>query len=110
MSIFLTLLLGPGVGQIYNRHFKKGAIILAIVFVLLVMSFIKMFKELVPLMPQPITLPIDQEMVGNLSLQIMQKNKVFFDTVKIVFAAIWSYSLVDAYFGAKKHVENEQKI
>ncbi len=109
MSVFLTLLLGPGIGQFYNRHFKKGAVILAIGFGLLVIFFVKMFKELVPLLPQPVTLPIDQEMVRNISLQIMRKNTVFFDMVKIVFAVIWSYSLVDAYFGAKKHVQNERK-
>jgi hypothetical protein len=98
LSVGLTLLLGPGVGHLYLRKFKKGWILIGVT-LLSALAF-----SIVALR----TMTAEQ-------LAVIQKNPadfmrtfstgnppgvLFFD---ILFAALWAYAVVDSFLIAHRN-------
>lgn len=95
LAVSLTLLLGPGVGHLYLRKFKKAfyLIVLSLIFAL------QMAWQIGKNISKTDILGIKAaDLYRDFYIQ-HPKLTVFYD---IVFAALWAYALVDAYILARR--------
>jgi hypothetical protein len=89
----------PGLGQILNHEVKKGVVLLSAVFILFVGGCIKLAFIITSIMarsssmagdPQSFMQTIKAEHLGSLWLLVA------------LFAAIWVYSVIDAFLSGRK--------
>ena len=111
IPVFLSFFLGPGVGQLYNREYKKGAILIVLSFVALFGAGVWYFKAIQPF------LPADMSSVDPQALQVLLKNAAHEVAAKKGYIlslsqaglmVLWLYGVVDAYKVAikKKEIPN----
>ena len=103
IPVLLSLFLGPGVGQLYNREYKKATYLIGLS-VLILLAAVAWFKQaLAPYLPTDIT-TIDhaalQSMVQNAVTQVLRGRASTFYTYESMLLVLWMYSVVDAYRGA----------
>jgi hypothetical protein len=55
IPVLLSLLLGPGVGQLYNKDYKKGALLIVASLVLLVASVLLYYRAARAVIPKDLT-------------------------------------------------------
>ena len=55
IPVILTLILGPGMGQIYNKEYKKGAYLIVISLIVLLSAVYWLKNILIPYLPTDIT-------------------------------------------------------
>lgn len=84
----------PGLGQILNRQFKKGLVLLGLVFVLFVAGAVKLAFLLKAMAKVPD--------LGETSRQaVISPGDIFFLAGALgVFALLWVYAVVDAFWVA----------
>ena len=96
ISLSLTVLLGPGVGHIYLRKFKKA--------ILLILATLVTAIHLAWTASQKISIIPDVN-AENITYYLTEFTKNNPDTMiyyDIIFAALWAYALVDVYLESKK--------
>ena len=97
LALLFTFLLGPGAGHIYLRRFKRGALfILATLFFAVLMAF----QAIKTLSPALRTTPPAQ-----LYQQFSMDHPGIMFYYDMIFAAIWAYAFVDAFFIARESSE-----
>lgn len=106
MSIFipvvLTVLLGPGVGQLYNKEFRKGLILIGLSLVLLIAFSFWLSKAALAYLPPDIT-KVNPTMLRNIiQNHIVPEHSVTFYTYEALLAGLWLYGVIDAYIGASR--------
>lgn len=110
--IFLSLI-GPGLGQIYNREQKKGIFLLLITTVLFLIPSFWIAKKVIPNLPDPSKVMITQEMLQSAILDSLKGNAKYLNLISLLFFGIWAYAITQSYFKAKELNElenpNEQK-
>ena len=93
----------PGLGQIINQNLRKGLSILSVVFVLFVAGTIKLAFTIKSLFQ-------DSEMTGlnatTLGERLQGEDFTLLWVLAILFAIVWLYSVLDAYWSANK-MENQ---
>lgn len=103
IAVLLSLLLGPGVGQLYNREYKKGAIFIATSMVVLMAALYWFGKAVMPYIPTDIA-ALDTvalaEIKKNAIDNVIKAQGATFYTYQAILAGLWIYSAIDAYFGA----------
>ncbi len=105
IPVVLSGLLGPGIGQLYNKEFKKGALLLVLGLVLVAITTVSIAKAMMPYLSQDIA-AMDIVQLAELG----DKLKSEFDPTRsglmmacyLMLTAMWIYSIIDAYFGAKR--------
>ena len=61
IPVLLCFFLGPGVGQLYNKEYKKGALLIGVSFVILLVAGVWYFNALKPFLPADLSrMPIRQ--------------------------------------------------
>ena len=99
LSPLCSAIIIPGLGQIINQSIKKGLCILSFVFVLFILAVVKLFFLMNSLFR-------GVEMDGFDSLIIMEKlqgeSLLLLWVLLILFAIVWIYSVLDAFFTGKK--------
>lgn len=121
MAVGLSALLGPGAGQLYNKEWKKGFILIG--FLIGVMAaaayfFIHAAKktvEALALSNPDLLIQEGAEML--LAKEILAQNAGFISITKWTIVVLWCYGVVDAYLGAKRRrvgkvqeVQNGQNV
>ena len=102
ISIALTFLLGPGAGHIYLGKFKKGlALIAAALFtgVLLFIGAVKSGAGVEAIAQNPTAFMYDYQCAHPGTMLVYD----------IVFAGIWAYAFVDAFFKSQPEDLFERK-
>jgi TM2 domain-containing membrane protein YozV len=95
----------PGMGQVINRHLKKGLTLMGIVFLLLVAAAIEFFKMIQPL---PDLLPSPDPGLSDLVDQMRIQDFSRLRLILILSFAIWLYSIIDALiYGIKSEKKNK---
>jgi TM2 domain-containing membrane protein YozV len=92
ISVLLTLFLGPGMGHLYLKQFKKAWILIGLTIVSAVIFVIHALKGLKP--EQIIAIQADPGAFTRSITTGKSGPSLVFD---IFFAAIWAYALVDGY-------------
>lgn len=106
VSVLLSFL-GPGLGQIYNKDYKKGTVLLALSFALFILPTIWLIKKVAPFLPDPSKGPVSQEMIQNIILQAIGNDRHILNLVSFLFLGVWAYAISQAYFKAKEINEKE---
>lgn len=106
----LSAFLGPGVGQLYNKQWKK-AVILISVFILLLCAFAAYFlyaaKQAIEIMAQsnPDFL-LQPGIEKTLAQKILKENARPLLFFKLGLLVLWVFGIIDAWRNAKKPLSN----
>ncbi|MCX5781557.1 MAG: hypothetical protein NT145_02460 [Elusimicrobia bacterium] len=103
ISLGLTIFLGPGVGHLYLKKFKKGIIFIGVVLITAMHLAWKAGKSIA------ITPDITKEKVLFLFQEFTRNNSKVILYYDIIFAAVWAYAIIDAFNIAKKSLPSSQK-
>ena len=104
----LLSLFGPGLGQLYNKEFKKGIWLLVISTVLFVLPLAYLTVKIGPMVPDN-PAAINPEKIQAVMMDTISKNRDLFNVVSFLFLGVWAYSISQAYFKAKEEYDNEPK-
>jgi len=89
----------PGLGQIINQSLKKGLIILSVVFILFIAGTIKLFFILQSALADVNVAQLKSVPVGD---QLQGKDLTVLWVLLGLFAIVWVYSVLDAFWVGKK--------
>ncbi len=108
IAVLLSLFLGPGVGQLYNRQFKKGAYLMGLSLLVLIGAVAWFRHACQPYLPA--NLPLTdrdalQTLLQNAITHVVSTNSSTFYTYEGLLFALWIYSVADAWRGAQKRVD-----
>jgi len=99
IPVLLSTLLGPGVGQLYNKEFKKGFIMIAISIGLLFAFSIWLSRAAMVYLPSDIN-SVDRNFLRTIIQDhIVKEHTGTFYTYETLLALIWVYGVIDAYLG-----------
>jgi hypothetical protein len=105
IPVLLCLLLGPGVGQLYNKEFKKGTIMIVFSALILAWSIFWYYKAIQPFLPSDMT-TVDPaampELLKNAMQQVATKGPGMLFFFKAALTLLWLYGVVDAYLVADR--------
>ncbi len=102
IPVLLSLVFGPGVGQLYNREFKKGLWLIGASFVLLIAFSAWLSRAAFPYLPTDVQ-SIDRELLRTIIQDhIVKEHTVTFYTYELLLGLIWVYGVVDAYLGGMR--------
>jgi hypothetical protein len=101
IATLLSGLIGPGVGQLYNKDYKKGWFMIGIS-LFIVIAFISQVTKAAMMLLPPDATQISVEMVQQIQQNIFKEHPRPFQLFRIVMLGIWSVSIIDAFFGAEK--------
>ena len=109
IPVLLSLILGPGVGQLFNKEYKKGAYLIGVSLVVLMGAVMWFLKAIRP------DLPADLTNINRDALQVIMRNAVnhvvagqggTLTAYQMILFALWFYSVIDAYRGGlRRHNE-----
>lgn len=105
ISTLLSLFLGPGVGHLYLKRFKKAiALISASIGMLVLLAWV-FIKSIDPAAWNAIMDITQQELMTKQLTQLfsnfMNSHSVFIFYYDLAFACIWAYALVDGFLIAR---------
>lgn len=103
--IIIAILLsffGPGLGQIYNREYKKGIVILIIATLMVLLPALWMVISLMPSLPDPGDEAALQEMIQTSAVRLMKENRHILNFISFSFLGLWAYAITQSYFKAKE--------
>lgn len=87
VAVVFTLLMGPGMGHLYLRQFKRGIALIVASLVCAVVLALHVIKTMAP--------DINTTDPSQMLQQFSAGNGHFMLYFNIVFAAIWAYAIVD---------------
>ena len=105
IPVLLSFFLGPGAGQLYNREFKKGALLIVGSLIVLIMAGVWYYKALQPFLPSDLKTADPQalqELLKNAASQISSQKGTVLAAFEALLTVLWLYGVVDAYLGAQK--------
>ena len=105
----LLSLLGPGLGQLYNKEYKQGAFLLAITTILFIVPSVWLVQRVLPLLPDPAQQLISPEDIQTAVAKAAGANRHYLSLVSFMFMALWAYSITQAYFKGKEIEEKAAK-
>lgn len=101
--ILLSALVVPGAGQMYNKEKGKGVVLMVLFFLVIFGFVITLSVSLGALLPPGLT--VSPEQVRGLMEGILEEKSGFITTFWYLTLAIWGYSILDAYLGARDRVK-----
>ena len=94
-----SALIVPGLGQIINQSLKKGLLILSLAFLLFIAGTIKLFLILQSAL---IDVNTGRLKTSNIGEGLQARDFTLLGILLGLFAIIWVYSILDAYWEGKK--------
>ncbi len=88
----------PGLGQVINEHIKKGIILLAAVFVLIVVSTYEMYQMVNDIIRSGVVTNDPTTIIH----KILSGDYTLLGSLLAVFTLLWLYSVIDAFIGGRK--------
>ena len=103
IPVLLCLLLGPGVGQLYNKEYKKGALFIILSAVVLGCAMVWYWKAVQQFLPVDLSTVDPQALpplLKNASEQVSAQGSRALIAFKAALTALWLYGAIDAYLVA----------
>jgi hypothetical protein len=104
IAVLLSAAVWPGAGQIYNREFRKAAVLISLTLLSAISLFsvagVAIARRLPPNMDH-----VDVGVASVISQDVARENAGLFLSFNLLILAIWLYSVVDAYFGARERLK-----
>ncbi len=105
LSTLCSGLIVPGLGQILNRHIKKGIALLAIVFILFIAGTIQLAVLSTALLEGQALYQLNTVTI----MQRLQDADLSGLWVLVsIFAIVWLYAVLDAFWGGRR-LDNKNK-
>lgn len=105
IPVLLSFFLGPGMGQIYNKEYKKGILLIVASLILLAVAGVWYYHNLRTYIPEDMT-TVDpqamQQLMTNAANQIGQEQRTALALFQALLGVLWIYGIVDAYRVADK--------
>lgn len=108
-STLLSAFVFPGTGQLNNRQYVKGAIMIAAVLVSLGAFLIKVCQDVLKIISLTGEEKMSADLITQLAFQVQQQNAGIIQKLVIVLLIIWIYGIVDAYIYGKK-IDQKTKL
>jgi hypothetical protein len=105
IPVLLSFVLGPGVGQLYNRQFKKGVYLIALSLVVLAGWGLWIYKAMQPLLPPNLAAADPaavEQFVKNATAQVSASHGGTLWVYQGILLVLWLYSILDAYWVAQQ--------
>lgn len=99
ISLLCSAFVIPGLGQIVNQHVKKGLLLLFITFGLFVATLIQLYRILAALVKQ---VPLSTLGPDGIIDAFKATHPVGLYWIVGIFAVLWLYSVIDAWFYGHK--------
>ncbi len=104
IPVLLCFFLGPGAGQLYNKEYKKGAFLMVVSLLILIVAGVWYYRTLQPYIPNDLT-TVDpaamQQLLQNATGQISGNEMHMLLAFEAALTALWLYACIDAYLVAK---------
>ena len=108
LSPLASAIIIPGLGQLLNNQFKKGLIILAIIFLLFVGGVVKLTLIVSSLVTNQAMERLDSEIIIQ-RLEGMEFSLLW--VLITLYVVVWLYSILDAFIeGRKIDKERDEKL
>lgn len=105
LATLLSAFVWPGAGQLYNKEIKKGWILIGTSLLVMFSLSLNLSARIRELLPENIT-QIDTGTIRSTLEQLMRNPPEYFKYFNIFMSALWAYSVVDAFFGARHRNES----
>ena len=106
-SPLLSALVVPGAGQLNNRQYVKGIIMIVVVLVSLSAFIIKICRDVLSIISSTGQDKMSADNISQLAIQVQQKNAGIIVMLMLLFLVIWIYGIIDAYIYGKKIDQNK---
>jgi hypothetical protein len=100
VAALLSAFVWPGAGQLYNREFKKGALLIALTLVAAAVVMVATAAEVTRQLPGDIG-DLDADLVRTLPAQVLAARSGTLMVASLLLLAAWGYGIVDAYLGGR---------
>ncbi len=102
IPVLLSVLLGPGTGQLYNKEFKKGFLLGGLSLGLLGAFSVWLTRAAMIYLPtNPAT--VDPAVLREIiQTHIIKEHTVTFYTYEALLGLLWLYGVIDAYLGGTR--------
>jgi hypothetical protein len=100
LAALLSAFVWPGAGQLYNREFKKGALLVGLTVAVAVVVIVATTAELTRQLPATID-ELDADIVRTLPAQVLSARSGTLMASSLLLLAAWTYGIVDAYLGGR---------
>ncbi len=100
IPVALCLFLGPGIGQLYNKDYKKGVILILASLALLVIAAVWYLNALKPYLPTDLAQSDPQalqQLVANANTQLSAEKGTLLSVFQALMMVLWIYGIIDAY-------------
>lgn len=100
VAALLSGLVWPGAGQLYNREFKKGALLIGLTLAVAMVVIVATASELTRQLPADMG-DLDADLVRTLPAQVLAARSGMLMVSSLLLLAAWAYGIVDAYVGGR---------
>ena len=101
ISVSLTLLLGPGVGHLYLRKFKKAVLLIGAT----LLTAAHLAWKVSASFPNPANITSENAM--QFFQDFTKNNSGIMFIYDVIFAAIWAYAVVDVFLISRRSVPQD---
>jgi hypothetical protein len=104
IAVLLSAFVWPGAGQIYNREFWKGVVLVCLTILFALSFLIGAGAEIAHRIPAGTTqLSVDQARA--ITEEILNQRSGYILAFNLLVMAVWLYGVVDAYLGARERLQ-----
>jgi len=113
VPVALSALLGPGAGQLYNKEYKKAALLIAVGALLVGWMTVSFYSLLMPYLSQDVA-SMDLVQLADTADHIKtQMGSIGSGRILVLnglIMGIWIYGIYDAYRGARRRAQLKPKL
>ena len=102
VAVSLSALVWPGLGQVYNRDFKKGLVFMGVAATSALVFFVGAGARLLGALPSDITSLLDPDSAMVIADQVLNQGGGRLGVAALVMMVTWLLGIVDAYLGARR--------
>ena len=102
----LSGLVAPGLGQIYNREYAKGGLLLFASIGSFLWFSRTVTQALALILPgNPEQWATDKTVFREAVVKVVEKNPDMFVTFEVLIVLVWVFGILDAYFTARRRIK-----
>jgi hypothetical protein len=100
VAALLSAFVWPGAGQLYNREFKKAALLIGLTIAVAVAVMIATAAEVTRQLPADLG-DLDADLVRTLPAQVLSARPGTLMASSLLLLLAWGYGVIDAYLGGR---------
>src|SRR5947209_4432918 len=102
IPVILAVVLGPGVGQFYNKELRKGMVLVVLSIGLLLAFSIWLSRAAFPYLPTDMATLDRNALKDIIQNHVVHDHPLTFYIYELLLAALWVYGIVDSFLGGMR--------